>query len=129
MKKYAFLLGAAIAMAFFTSPAKSDEVIGGYTAYIGEDDLYNSNGVRLTEPWQIIRQDRANYHKFGIRQRGDEGDSFFASEANRARAELMLQNGEISRAAARSIVQGDVMIHVMIYGRGSVGRSLRVIVE
>ena len=105
--------------------ARADEVIDGYSAYIGQDDLYNSSGARLTEAWQIIRRDRANFHKFGISQPEDEDDSYFASESNRAKAEAMLQNGEISPAAARRIVRGDVMI----YGKGTVGRALKVIVE
>ncbi len=61
-----------------------------YVAYLGEDDHYNSRGKRLTEPWQIIRQDRANFHRFGIRDRGDQGDSFFSSMQNRARMERMI---------------------------------------
>lgn len=129
MKRYAVFLIAAMSTALSGQIAKADEVIDGYSAYIGQDDLYNSNGVRLTEALQIIRQDRANFHKFGLRQRGDEDDSYFASESNRAKAEAMLQNGEISPAAARRIVRGDVTVHVMIYGKGTVGRSLEVIVE
>ncbi len=97
-----------------------------YTAYIGPDDLYNSNGQRLKQPWQIIRQDRANYHRYGLRDRGDEGDSFFDSADNRAVMEQMLKNGQISNAAAREIVGGDVLIQVDIYGRGNRGTSVYV---
>lgn len=129
MKRHAIFLITALTITLSAQIARSDEVIDGYSAYIGQDDLYNSNGQRLTQPWQIIRQDRANFHKFGLRQRGDENDNYFASEANRAKAEAMLQNGQISPAAARRIVRGDVMIHVMIYGKGTVGRSLEVVVE
>lgn len=100
------------------SPAFSDEVVDEYNAFIGQDDLYNSNNVRLTEPWQIIRQDRANFHRFGISQRGDENDRFFAAEANRALVERMLANGGIDRAAAIAVVRGNVMINVRIlHGR------------
>ena len=129
MKSHSILLFTTIALALSTGTAKSDEVIDGYSAYIAQDDLYNSKGERLTQPWQVIRQDRANYHKFGIRQDGDENDSYFASEANRATAEAMLAQGEISRADGKRIMRGDTTIHVMIYGRGTVGRSLRVIAE
>lgn len=86
-----------------------------YVAYLGEDDHYNSRGARLTEPWQIIRQDRANYHRFGIRDRGDEGDSFFGSTKNRARMERMILNGRIERSAARRIVNERVWIRVEVY--------------
>ena len=56
--------------------AKAGRLVEEYNAYIGEEDIYNSYGERLSEPWQIIRQDRANYHRFGTSQPGDEGDSF-----------------------------------------------------
>lgn len=97
------------------APAKADELVDEYNAYIGRDDLYNSSGERLREPWQIIRQDRANYYKFGIRQRGDEPDSFFASVENRAKAERMIRDGTITRDARRLLLQGDCTVNVKVY--------------
>ncbi|HZG30412.1 MAG TPA: hypothetical protein VE079_18310 [Ensifer sp.] len=97
------------------TPASADELVDEYNAYIGRDDLYNSNGERLREPWQIIRQDRANYYKFGVRQRGDEPDSFFASVDNRAKAERMIREGTMTRDARRLLLQGDCMINVKVY--------------
>jgi hypothetical protein len=117
------LLIAATAM-----PLHAAQLLDDYYAYIGEDDLYNSNGSRLTQAWQIIRQDRANYHRFGIRQSGDQGDTFFASKNNRATAEQMLLRGSIERSAARRLVRGGVTIHVEIYGTGSRGHFINVTV-
>jgi len=115
---------------FIFSPlANAVELLDDYYAYIGRDDLYNSSGGRLAEAWQVIRQDRANYHKFGIRQRGDQSDSFFSSKRNRAIAERMIMNGHISRSAASKIVRGGVDIHVEIYGEGNIGMSLNVTVQ
>jgi hypothetical protein len=108
------VLGIPLALAT-AGAASADQLIDEYNAYIGQDDLYNSNGERLREPWQIIRQDRANYYKFGISQSGDEPDSFFASVANRARAERMIRKGTITRDARRLLLQGDCMINVKIY--------------
>ena len=82
---------AAISMMAGATAARADDLIASYSAYIGQDDLYNSNGARLTEPWQVIRQDRANVHKFGIRQPGDESDGFFGSVRNRELAETMIR--------------------------------------
>ncbi|MFB2551113.1 hypothetical protein [Ensifer soli] len=114
-----WLTAFALAAVLFGGPARADALIEEYNAYIGEDDLYSSGGQRLGEPWQIIRQDRANVHRFGIRQRGDEGDAFFGSAKNRERAERMIARGRISANAAAAIYQGDVMINVRIYrGRG-----------
>lgn len=110
-------------------PAFAQDWIGGYTAYIGEDDLYNSKGARLKEPWQILRQDRANYHRFGIRQRGDEGDPFFSSADNRAAMEQMVMRGSITREARRLLLQGGATVYVDIYGRNGVGNSVQVTVS
>ncbi len=104
-------------------------LIGSYRAWIGNADLYASDGVRLTRPWQILRQDRANVHRFGIVDAGDESDSFFAGANARAVMERMVMNGSIDTSAARRIVGGGVMVSVSIYGRGSRGEYVDVIVE
>lgn len=121
----AFIAGAALlaaslpvaAQSSITSPHQAT-YLGGYTAYIGERDLYNSEGARLSEPWQVIRQDRANYHRFRIRDRGDQGDSFFADSNNRAAMERLLRNGTISQSAGTAIIHGNVLIQVDIYRGG-----------
>jgi hypothetical protein len=115
-------------LVLWSAPVRADEILVQYNAYIGEDDLYNSNGERLQEPWQIIRQDRANYHKYKIRQRGDEGDGFFASVNNRAAAEHMIRNGSISGSARRLLLQGDVIINVKVLD-GPDGVYLKIRVE
>jgi hypothetical protein len=99
----------------YGAAAKADDLVDEYNAYIGDDDLYNSNGERLNEPWQIVRQDRANYYKFGIRQDGDEPDQFFGSVDNRAKAERMIRDGTITREARRRLLKGNCMINVKVY--------------
>lgn len=114
-----------VALSFLIAvPAYADSLVGQYVAYIGRDDLYNSNGARLTEPWQVLRQDRANFHRFGVSQPGDEWDSFFGSIDNRAIMERMVMNGYIEPNAARNIVNGGAMVVVKIFGTG--GRGNRV---
>ena len=107
-------------------PAAAQQLLDSYVAVIGTDDLYNSKGARLGEPWQILRQDRANYHRFGIRQQGDQGDSFFASKNNRAIMERMVMNGYIERQASRDIVSGNAVVIVEIYGSGGHGNYVNV---
>jgi len=102
------------------------QLLESYTAFLGWGDHYNSNGQRLTEPWQIIRQDRANYHRYGTGDPQDQWDSFFGDFNNRARAEEMLRNGYISPQARSAIVNGPVMIRVEIWGQGNTGTSIRV---
>jgi hypothetical protein len=119
----------ALAQSSITTSPGSMRLLESYIAYIGHHDLYNSRGQRLTEPWQIIRQDRANFHRFGHRDGMDEWDSFFASAANREQLETMLRRGYISPQAARDIVRGGVVIQVEIYGQGSVARAVHVTVN
>jgi len=106
---------AALAGAVVPGARAQGPLLETYVAFIGPADHYNSRGARLSEPWQIIRQDRANFHKFGIRDRGDEGDRFFSSIANRNRMERMILNGYIDRNAAWRIVNDNVWIRVEVY--------------
>ena len=117
------LAAAALLTATITSASAQSSItrsgttmlLDSYVAYIGDNDLYNSNGARLREPWQVIRQDRANFHRYGIRDRLDEDDSFFASADNRAAMERMLANGTIATSARRAILGGGAVIQVDIY--------------
>ena len=117
---------AALALIASAGTATADTLIGAYVAYIGRDDLYNSRGARLSEPWQVLRQDRANFHRFGISQAGDEWDPFFGNYDNRAAMERMIMNGYIEPAAARILLQGGATVFVRIYGSGNTGRSVEV---
>ena len=107
-------------------PAAAEQMVGQYTAYIGQDDLYNSKGKRLTEPWQILRQDRANYHRFGVSQPGDEWDPYFGNANNRGAMERMVMNGRLDPRAVRTLVNGGAMVVVRIYGEGNIGRRVEV---
>lgn len=124
----ASMVDAAVAQSTITRDG-SAHIIESYRAYIGHDDLYNSKGERLTQPWQIIRQDRANYHVYRRRDRGDQGDRFFSLPYNRQRLEAMLASGTIADDAANLIVGGNVRIKVDIYGRGDVGEWVDVHVQ
>lgn len=123
------LAAVALALALAAVPAHADELLGSYNAHIGKADLYNSNGKRLTRAWQVLRQDRANFHKFGISQPGDETDDFFDSIENRAALEFMVEHGNISREASRAILKGGATVHVEIYGNGGRGSRVGVIVS
>ena len=128
MRTGIFAAACAAVIVVSAGAARADELLESYSAYIGQDDLYNSSNERLTQPWQVIRQDRANVHRFGIRQPGDDVDSFFASARNRELAERMILNGTIERSAARSLLNGDTRVHVEIW-RGGNGDYLNITVD
>ncbi|MGJ7040223.1 hypothetical protein [Shinella sp. BE166] len=123
-----FAAAIAAVLAASAGAARADELIESYGAYIGQDDLYNSSNERLTQPWQVIRQDRANVHRFGVSQPGDDFDNFFASARNRELAERMIRSGRIDGSAARRLLNGDVQIHVEIW-RGGGGDYINISVD
>lgn len=104
----------------------AQQLLESYTAFLSSRDHYNSNGQRLTQFWQVIRQDRANFHRFGKRDPQDEWDSFFGSMENRARAEQMILGGQTEPGFASYVVNNEVMIRVDIYGYGSTGTYINV---
>ena len=89
-----------------------------YTARLSARDHFNSNGARLRDAAAIIRQDRANFYVYGLRDQEDEPDSFFSAKSNRARLEQLLNNGQTTREAVYSVVNGTPLIRVDIFGNG-----------
>lgn len=130
-RKFSDLFGLIFGVALIVlqpAPAQAQDIIASYVAYIGQPDLFNSKGARLTQPWQVLRQDRANFHRFGISQPGDEFDPFFGSIENRKIMERMVMNGSIDPQAAKRLLQGGAVVFVRIYGRGNTGTSVKVTV-
>jgi hypothetical protein len=105
--------------------AQAQQLIGSYVALLSEADHFNSSGQRLSSAAAIIRQDRANFHRFGIKDPQDEGDAFFADEGNRAGLEQMLERGRAEPGVIARIVNGTPLIRVEIY-RGPSGPFIKV---
>jgi hypothetical protein len=118
----AFGLAFGLSLALLLAPGIGDQKAQAqnrpleiYVARLSAQDHYNSNGVRLLTVAGIIRQDRANYHEFGKRDRDDTDDVFFASVANRARLEALLLHGVMSPATKNEILNGTPLITVEVY--------------
>jgi hypothetical protein len=92
-------------------------LVESYTARLSERDHFNSSGARLTTAAAIIRQDRANYHLYGIRDPEDRPDDFFQTKESRASLEHLLENGHTTPEAERAIVNGTPLVRVDIYER------------
>jgi hypothetical protein len=108
-------------------PAAADQLLARYAAWIAPADLLNSQGQPLTEPWQVLRQDRANFHRFDIRQFADEWDPIFGSADARVQFERLLQAGRIDPAARDAILRGNVRVRVEVWGQD--GRPARAEVQ
>ena len=93
------------------------KLAGQYKAFLYGPDHTSASGARLDQAWQVLQQDRANYHERDVRQDADQGDPLFASAANRDRIEDMVANGNMTEASARKIVDGNVLVAVDVYTR------------
>lgn len=106
-----------------------DQMIESYTAFISDNDRFNSNGEALGNPAAIIRQDRANFHKLGMRDPQDQGDNFFKNANNRSTLEQMLNSGKISKQTKNAIMNGRVFVTVSIFKKSNGGHYVNVVVN
>jgi hypothetical protein len=121
MRMFGLVLLTAILSAGSVANAVAQDLgryIESYTARLSARDHFNSNGERLRSAAAIVRQDRANFYVYGLRDSEDEPDSFFSSKGNRARLEEMLENGRTTPDAISRIVNGTPLIRVDIYATG-----------
>ena len=105
----------------------AQELRESYKALLSERDHFSSEGQRLTSAAAIIRQDRANVQRFGIKDAEDQDDIFFADINNRAALERLIERGTSNPAAIRRIVNGTVLVRVDVY-QGSRGPFVNVTV-
>jgi hypothetical protein len=116
MKKLVITAIAAATFAASVSTASADTYLGSYVARIGENDHYASDGYPLDTAAQMVRQDRANWHKFGVYDPEDENDSWFGDYDTRAWLEKALnRNSAMNKATRKAIVNGDPIVQVDVY--------------
>lgn len=108
---------AAIALALLAAPAFAQAPIDSYCAQISDNDKYASDGYKLTDAGSILRQDRANWHRFGNPDADDYGDNTFGSTRARENIPAMVDAGGIDPGLARFIVRGYPYVCVDIYPR------------
>ena len=96
--------------------ASADEFLGSYFARISDHDKQASDGYPLDTAAQMVRQDRANFHKFHDTDPDDENDVWFRTNDQRARLERMLgQGGAMGASTRRAISNGEPLIQVDVY--------------
>ena len=100
----------------------SAQVMDSYYATITEADRHNSSGARLSSPGAVLQQERANFHSFGIRQAGDEGDMFFADRELRAQIPDLYARGQrddwTDGVLSGAFGPGEVYLLVFVCGPG-----------
>ena len=108
--------GLLLATVLCMIAAQADDLLGSYVARISERDHQASDGYALDNAAQMVRQDRANWHKFHRRDSDDEADVCFRTNDQRAALERMLKrSGAMSASTRRAIVNGEPLIQVDVY--------------
>lgn len=119
----------ALVLAALAAPAAADTLLESYLTFIGPADLVNSEGERLRTAAGVLRQDRANMHRFRRSDPGDQADRYFSTAENRGKMERMLLTGGIAPGDAERIVAGGVFVEVQLWGTGTTGQSLVVLLR
>ncbi len=100
-------------------PGQAQQIIAEYYTMLIGADLRNSSGTPLTDFCAVVQQDRANYHRFGIRHDLDEWDPVFSNRAARARIAATCQLAGGSEYLPSSLAQyGSKYVFVRVYGSG-----------
>src|SRR3954471_7013523 len=108
--------GLLLASLLGAGSARADDMLGSYVARISERDHQASDGYALSSAAQMVRQDRANWHKFHRRDADDQGDDWFRSNDDRAYLERLLKRGgAMSSSTRNAIVNGEPLIQVDVY--------------
>lgn len=121
------LMAAALVIAFagfmvlgalFAGPASAQgRLIAEYTTRIGPDDHFNSNGDRLETVPAILRQDRANMHRFDLADEEDESDTYFVDAETRGLFEWLISRGLARPDTRRAIINGNPLVRVTVFER------------
>ena len=105
-----------------------------YEARLSEQDHQSSSGAKLGSVAAILRQDRANYHKFNKRDGEDQSDSFFSNAKNRGLLEAYYNNvvegSPLSEADRKVIMSGTPLVKVsLVDGIGTKYLSIEILDE
>jgi hypothetical protein len=89
-----------------------------YEARLSAQDHTSSDGSKLADVASILRQDRANYHKFKKRDSDDQSDAFFSSAKNRELIDSYFKNvysdNPMSAKDKQAILNGTPLVRVSL---------------
>ena len=91
-----------------------------YVARISEQDKQTSNGKLISNAKYIITQDRANVHRFDIKDPEDQIDTEFGERTRRRWLTQRLMATTISSSVAKQIQSGNPLIRVSVFNNGKV---------
>jgi hypothetical protein len=108
--------------------AAAQQQLGSYYALLGPRDMVNSRGERLTDICQVVQQDRANWHRFGLRDEYDTGDPFFGSvEARQVISQICVLPPQYDYIRREVLGGTPRFVYVQVFGSG--GRITSIVVN
>jgi hypothetical protein len=115
MNKFLVALAGAAASILLPGAAQAcrSDFLGTYNTRISRQDVFASDGLRLRNVGAILQQDRANYHRYHRRDRGDGYDDMFLSADSRSVIPRWMH--DVQRAAAAAILRGDAWVNVRVH--------------
>jgi len=121
------LAGAAIvSVTLLARPVLAEEVLAEYLTWLDARDIVTSKGATLKTFGAVLAQDRANYHRFGIRQELDTGDPLFGDRSMRAKLPQLYQAGDPVAAHIWDDVMSGRGHYVLIRVMGRNGKATHV---
>ncbi len=109
-----------------TTPVLADDIIAEYLTWLDAKDTVSSKGVTLSSFGAILAQDRANYHRFGIRQELDTSDPIFGDPKMRAKLPKLYEDGRNVEAYILHDVLSGVGHYVLVRVHGKGGQVTHV---
>lgn len=120
-------LMVAVALVAGTGSASAQSIVDAYYAELSTQDMFNSSGVRLGSLGAILQQDRANVHRFGRRDAGDEIDPYFGNPDLRAQIPGLYTLGDTDPLIERIVLGGSPLnVLVLLCGPRSVPQYIVV---
>lgn len=117
---------AVASLMLLTRPVFAEEVIAEYLTWLDAKDTVSSKGVKLTSFGAVLAQDRANYHRFGIRQELDMSDPVFSNKDMRAKLPQWYKAGDPVQTNIRNDVMSGRGHYVFVRVMGKNGRITHV---
>lgn len=111
---------------FWAGPAAAQEVLAQYATFLGPEDRVNSRGVPLGDFGAVLQQDRANFHRFGLRHDLDEFDTVFSDRAARSAIPALFAAGRPVEAYIFENVMHGRGHYVFVTIKGHDGRATHI---
>ncbi|MEO1702403.1 MAG: hypothetical protein AAFR71_10165 [Pseudomonadota bacterium] len=126
MRKHCLMNVVAIMGSLQASSAWGEELIAEYLTWLDAKDTVSSQGVKLKSFGAILAQDRANYHRFGVRQELDTADPIFDDRDMRAKLPAFYEAGRTVETYIRDDVMSGRGHYVYVRIMGENGRVTHV---